>query len=384
MKKLKNTWVTGSIMALVTTIITIILWILAKYILSLNLSFFNPLEEAFDNYQLTDLYFNLHRSDAAVQDAACSDILVLDISRCRTRSEIASLFSRVADAEPRMVALDVIFGPASSVSQTENDSLLGALRRLPNPVIAKNMVAQDDTSFIAERSFFADEQWTTEGVVNFEYGVVRHFEPLQVFAGDTMASFTKCIADQAGISMPPKTDNYLIDYTLARGMTLDATDQWDDSYLKDKIIIIGDLNDYRDQFVVPVTLKGETRIAGVDIHRQILATVAASHIFRKVPAWLEILISIILIFGATMLSYVIRIRSKQNQKMSSVAISWLMNLMQLGFIILAIVIAYCLFWGCHILFSVKYIIVGFALIELIGKIVRDIKKWIPIFGNDEN
>ena len=377
-------WREGSLRALITIVITIMLWVIAKLILSLNLSFFNPLEEAFDNYQLTDLYFSLHRSDADVQDAVCSDIVVMDISRCRTRGEIASVLNRIADAEPRMVALDVIFGSASSVPQAENDSLLNALQRLPDIVAAKNMVAYDDRSFSAERSFFADEQWVTEGVVNFEYGVVRHFEPLQVYNGDTAVSFAKSIADKAGIPMPTEADSYLIDYTLSPGMTLSAYEHWDNHYLKDKIILVGDLNDYRDQFTVPVTLKGATRQAGVDIHWQILATAAANHIFRKVPAWLEILISIISVFGATMLSFVIRLRNKQNRKMSAVAISWLMNLMQVGFIILAIIVAYCLFWGCHILFSVKYIIVGFALIELINKILRDIKKWIPIFGDEDD
>ncbi len=384
MGKVKNLWLDGSLRALITIVITILLWVIAKFILSLNLSFFNPLNEAFDNYQLTDLYLSLHRSDAEVQDAVGSDILVMDINHCRTRGEIATMLNRIADAEPRLVALDVIFGPSSSVSQAENDSLLSALRRLPNLVAAKNMVARDDMSFSAERSFFADETWVTEGVVNFEYGVVRRFEPLQVFDGDTMVSFAKCIANKVGIQMPAKTDNYLIDYTLAQGMTLAADEQWDNSYLKDKIILVGDLYDYRDQFVVPVTLKGAMRQAGINIHRQILATAATGHIFRKVPTWLEILISVILVFGATILSFVIRLRNKQNRKMSKVAISWLMNLMQLGFIILAVIVTYCLFWGCYLLFSVKYIIVGFAMIELINKILRDIKKWIPIFGDEDD
>ncbi len=387
MSKINNTWAKGSVRALITIAITAVLWILVKLIFSLNLSFFNPINDALDNYQLTDLYFNIHRSSdhSDVQNAAGSDIVIIDINECRSRAEIAGLLNRIADAEPQLVALDVIFGNASSVSQAEDDSLLNSLRRLPNLVIAKNIIPKDDTTFTAESSFFADQQFATEAVINFEYGVVRHFTPLQIFGSDTLVSFTKCIADNIGIDFPNTTNDYLIDYTLPHGMILSSHEQWNDEYLKNKVILIGDLNDYRDQFVVPVTLKGETRQAGVSIHRQILATAAEKHLFRKVPTWIEIPVSAILIFLSTMLSYFIKRRSKQNEKMSAVAIKWLLNLMQVGFIVLAIVVAYCLFWGSHWLFSVKYIIVGFALIELIDKLLKDIKKWIPClkFGDDD-
>ena len=372
-----KTWNREAWSALLTIVITMVLWIVVKFVLSLNLSFFNPISEALDNYQLTDLYFNIHSSarQGEVQTAAASDVVIIDIAGINTRSEISQLLQRVGEAEPRIVALDIIFGKASSINQEENDSLVSVISGLPNLIIATNMVPSSDTAFTAERSFFSDEQWATEAVTNLEYGIVRHFMPLQVFGNDTLYSLSKMIADRSNIIMPATTQPLLIDYTLPQGMILSGKEQWDAGYLKDKVVLVGDRGDLRDQFAVPVTMHGEKRVAGVDIHRQILATAAAGHIFSQTPKALEIAIGILLVFLSTLLSIVIRRRNMQNRKMSDVAIGWLLNLMQLAFIIVSVAVAYCLMWGFHVLFSVKYIIVGFALIEMIEKLKRDIMKW---------
>ena len=374
----------GTINALVTVVATAVILIIARWFLSFNLKILTPLQDALDNYQLTDLYFNIHRSSAKTnsQKAVGSDIVIIDISDCRTRTEIADLLDKVAQGEPRVVGLDIIFPDVSSIEQSENEHLLSSLKALPQLVIAKNMYASSDTSFSAERSFFADELIATEGIVNLEYGIVRHFSPLQVFNNDTMPSWTKAIADLAGLEMPSTTDKILIDYSLPDGMMLSAKEAWDEKYLKDKIVLIGDNHDLRDFFTMPISLYGEKRVSGLIIHQKILATISQGHLFKQTPKAVEIIVSIIIIIIATLLSRFLHHKNKDKKWMPDVAFVTLLYLVQLIFIIPTIFMAYCLMWNFYILFSVKYLIVGFNLIEITGKWIDDMKDRLqPNKGN---
>ncbi|MBR1807769.1 MAG: CHASE2 domain-containing protein [Paludibacteraceae bacterium] len=371
-------WTRIAVRTIVTVAAAVGLWLLLKFLLPLNLHLFDPFNEALDNYQLTDLYFNIHRTftKTDIQDAAATDIVTIDIADLRTRSEVAELLQRVADAEPKIVALDVIFGDATAVTSTENDSLVSALCRLPNLVAATNMVPGTDTTFFVERSFFAEAEWVTEASSNLQYGVVRYFSPLLVFGTDTLTSFAKQIADMAGISMPATTDYQLIDYTLAEGICLNATEQWDAGYLKEKIVLIGDRRDLRDRFTIPVTLHGETSIPGIDIHRQILATASSGHLFHKTPRWIEVMTIILIMLITALICNIIRVFGIRSNHLSDTAIDWLIFIMQLCFILPTLIVAYALMWGCHMLFGVEELLVFFGLYEFIDKLLYNIYKWI--------
>ena len=227
-----------------------------------NFSVLNPFKEALESYKLTDLYFSAHSNEKVPVYDGMSVVLV-DVSSCKTRGEVADVIERINAAEPRLVALDIIFPEAVSSNEEEDRHLVEALDNVENLVLACELRPVSDSEYELKRSFFADMIDAEEGAVSFPGKVVRSWCPLILAGGDTIPSLSKVIADKLSIPIPSSLDAQLIDYAIVDTMKLGADEEWSADFLEGQVVLGGDVNDLRDTYQVPVTLKTSVRKSGV-------------------------------------------------------------------------------------------------------------------------
>ena len=152
MKRIINT---ETLLKGLLSVVFIILFTLFLSFLGLNTDVLSPLKQAMDSYRLTDVYFSSHKGSTPISHEGRSVVLV-DISSCETRSDIATVIDRINEAEPFLVALDVIFPKAVSADKTQDDSLVAAMSRVKNLVLAEELRPVSGTEYRRISSFFAD------------------------------------------------------------------------------------------------------------------------------------------------------------------------------------------------------------------------------------
>lgn len=362
-----------------------------------NFSVLNPFKEALESYKLTDLYFSAHSNEMVPVYDGMSVVLV-DVSSCKTRGEVADVIERINAAEPRLVALDIIFPEAVSSNEEEDRHLVEALDNVENLVLACELRPVSDSEYVLKRSFFADMIDAEDGVVSFPGKVIRSWCPLVVANGDTIPSFSKVIADRLSIPVPSTCDGQLIDYAIVDTMKLEADEEWSADFLEGQVVLVGDVNDLRDTYQVPVTLKTSVRKSGVLIHKQILHTCFSQNYFKKVDQWLVYVVSILLllIFAIVFIPVIDGADRKKSEYESKfrqdvehyTSIDYVKTLfyrhisavLQVGLMIATVVVGYCIFWAWGYNFDFSLLLMGFALLyvgyqmaEMIVRFVAEIK-----------
>ena len=332
----------------------------------------SPWGKAIKSYNLTDFYFWAHNRKESISHNGVS-VVTVDISSCHSRKEVAEVINRINSAQPLVVGLDVIFPQVTSMDQAENDSLVAACSRIKNLVLAREYRPVSGTGHKIESSFFAKDINAREGAVSLPAGTIREWSPLLVYGNDTIPSFTKVIAEIADIPMPSVTTPILIDYSICDTLTLRADQQWNPDYLEGQIVLVGDLKDLRDSHNIPISLNITTKEAGVNIHRKILHTAMHGKPIYRVPKWLMMLISSLLlwVFAVVVAAYAHRWEKNSDgyieaRKLRGFLRGWIYShafgLAQVTLIIFSVIGGYMLFWTIGVAFEIKFLLCGFALL----------------------
>lgn len=362
-------------------------------ILGMKTDFFSPFKQAADSYNITDLYMYYHwRQDVPSYDG--TSVVLVDISSCRTRSEIAEAIDRINACGPRIVALDIIFPEAVSSDPKEDSTLVASLSRVDNLVLATEMRPVSGMEYSRMSSFFVEETGAVEGVVTLPSGVIREWMPIVPVGDVQYTSFTKAITDILSVPVPETDEFQLINYAISDPLVVDASEEWDPDFLKDQIVLLGDVKDARDTYQVPVSLRSSTRQSGVFVHKQILMTCLSQDYFRRVPAWLEYLVSILILFMiSTILSPILVWAKKKEDELEDkfkdtpekytlkdCVCAFLYHhaagFMQTALIVFAVIAGYLLFWTCGCVFDLTFLLAGFVLLYVSHKFVVAVLKLI--------
>lgn len=336
----------------------------------------SPWKQAFDSYKLTDFYFWAHKTRSQVSYNG-SSIVTIDISSCHDRKEIAELINRINSGNPLAVAIDVVFPDLSgNIEKSHDDSLVNALKRTTNLILAQEYRPVSGTEYAINASFFTDEVGARIGAATLPTGIIRNWSPLLVFEGDTIPSMTKVIADVTGIPMPSTIDPFIIDYSIQDDMVLKADEQWNPEFLEGQIVLVGDLTDLRDTHIVPLTLNTSIKQPGLCVHRQILHTAMQERFFREVPALIMYIISFLILWALYFIkSYLKRsgfnkTEAPQKNKtrfryyLSALWESARPDLLRLFIMAFVVSCGYLLFWTTGLMFECKFLLSGFVLLYI--------------------
>lgn len=250
-------------------------------VIGLSIAVFDPLGQVIDQYHFSDGLF-FAKNKMTRQPKANPRVIIVDIGGCNSRAEIATVLNRIAAAQPASVGLDIIFPKASSVLPEEDDSLILAISRLPNLVIASNESQGTD-----EHSFFSEG--FVEGNVATDYDMVRSFHSSE-------GSFVGELLRFQGFPELMEETERMIDFDKVQTYVYEHDSEIPSREVAGSLVLVGDRRDLRDYHRVPVSVNGKLRLSGVELHAQELYTVLEGQRFRECGLGWTVMLCVLLTY----------------------------------------------------------------------------------------
>lgn len=362
-------------------VITVLTFVISAFIIE-NLSGLfsvDPTEQSAD-VLMSDIYYSVAKRRSV--DDLNSDIVLVGVDDC-SRGEIAALIDAVNYAEAKVIGVDVLF---EVVGNNQDDAnLIEAINGCDNIVMPVRLEynSTDSTfSLPSIPSIYSALQGVEYGVVNLpsnKSSLIRYFKPffksniieLNSFA----AAITQCF-DSVHYNKLVERNNELedINYMGAEFEVFDAYEIIDEnlyprpqieSFLKDKIVLIGDLNNSYDMHITPM---GDY-IPGIIIHAKIVDTVLGDNYIESSSNLFNIWISIIFCFA---FAY-INLKSKLSEKWNNIE-GLLIRVLQMGLVYLFMVIGCYWFINRALLINFSQVLVMICNSALITDIWLGVKE----------
>lgn len=347
------------------TLTWVLLWVLifVTWLVIQFPSIAGPLDNLSESFHVEDVYTYLTRDIVREESADVqSELVLVDVAGMESRSELATVLQELADAQPRAVALDLIFAPLSMADSAQDRQLVEALQRFPELIIASHCHSDMQGEHM-ERSFFADSlPHAVEGEAWLPGSVVRTFSP--IIEENQRPSFSCCIARALGLNVDLTTEEQNIYYLPTTVFTwTPAKEGVNPEFLKDKVVVIGDAQDLRDFHKVPLLTSTSGRMAGVNIHMASVLTIAAERPMRHMPNGLNWLMEAILLWVLCWLFYVKQYPWLDNWYQAGVSFVMSLLLMAAGA---------CIFAFGHYIISVLIFLLGCPL----ASFAKDVADWV--------
>jgi CHASE2 domain-containing sensor protein len=182
---------------LATLFVFVSIWLL--HLVVVNLHFFDPLEGALNDFDLTDIrYSRLGEEDGAKAHAIVDTNVVLVNIGDLDRRGIAGLLATINQQQPAVVGLDATF---KQRKDPEGDSILKAAFAKTTNLVTANSFAYDSEEAEAPTELVGSNPWFDlegkEGFSNFivkdAEKTVRYYPPMMDSKGKTAEAFTTLI-----------------------------------------------------------------------------------------------------------------------------------------------------------------------------------------------
>jgi hypothetical protein len=316
-------------------------------------SFFEPIEDALEDFEMTDLVFSklshvAHEEDDNISVGAFSadtNIVIVNIGKL-PREGVAAELAIIAEQKPKIIGIDAFFRKLKpTLNDVMQDSTLAAtynpdeahgdtvlsetfakVEKSGVPVVLVSKLSKPNTdknyfdSLELSNPFFS--QYCENAYSNMitagsdkEYKTSRTFTPFLNYKKTKMLHFAVYLANAAN----PNAVNKFIDrneqveiikysgnqdkfYVLDVEHIFDP--KVDKSFLKNKIVLMGYMgetlnkSDWEDMFYSPLNRryvgKAYPDIYGIVIHANIISMILHGDYIDKMPDWISILIGIFL------------------------------------------------------------------------------------------
>jgi CHASE2 domain-containing sensor protein len=276
-----------------------------------NISFFDPFTQAFEDFSLTDLYYSKIKNRSAIYEGP---VVLVNIEN-RNRSEIAVLLERIQEGKPKTIVLDVVFANR----QGNDDSLLQQVfNSNRNYVFGYAADFNAKKQSVYTHSFFTPIE---NGYVNLvgedkEFSTIRYYYPFF----QNQSSLTSRVIEQYdktlyGKLLEKKNRPLEIHYNGNLGNFRyyyfdEVTDaDFNTAVFKNQIVMVGylglpqtrtQLKTDEDKFFTPLNprLSGRSYpdMYGTVIHANILRMLLEDDFVKVVPKWKTALISFFIIW----------------------------------------------------------------------------------------
>lgn len=227
---------------------------------SLNLSIFNPLKQALDDFKMTDLYFELMRSNK--EKELNKDIVLVDVTELTTRNAIAETIKEINSCSPKVLMIDLIFERPSH-DLTEDTLLLNVIEAAKDKEIlsAKLTNYNPETKSFSNltKSFFhefIDVRWAYSNVDQKRPGGCIRQYSLSQKLNDSLSFSMAYAAACAYKGIQPEIKDVsqrLIVYDDTDFLVITSDKILENkNLLKDKLVIIGALEEEADMHITPI------------------------------------------------------------------------------------------------------------------------------------
>lgn len=266
-------------------------------LITVNISFLNPISESVENFSITDVFYEIENSQTDKDE--CQIISIVDITDKYARGDIAEVLANIAMCEPKALGVDIIFEGIKD-DNVGNDILKDVVEMLPaNTVFATKLIDynSDSNEFTSSvRSFFAEDMCIKEGFTNLNDNMsgskIRDMSTQKIKRGEVYDSFSVRLSELCGISVPNKgiVSNNRINYKNVDFPIIPADSIYENiEYIKDKIVLFGTIREEADMHSTPIG-----KMPGVKIHAYSLLTLLENQKMVEVNNTLLFVITILI------------------------------------------------------------------------------------------
>lgn len=280
----------------IVTILAFILMGVFAYV-TINVDFLNPVEQAFTNYSLSDMYYQIERH--GVESKQSELITIVDMTEYYERGDLSEILMMINDMGPMAVGVDIIFEGVRD-DAVGNELLQDAVRTLGEKAIftMKLKDYDEDRECFTDvtRSFFADSILVNQGYANLpdnmEARNIRDYTVTQQLNDSAVYSFPYMVAHLVDEEIQP-TDKVLhIDYSNVVFPVVKASelDKHED-LIADHIVMLGTMHEEQDMHLSPIG-----KMAGLEMQTYSLKTILERKVIVDSPKWLNYLLAFIICF----------------------------------------------------------------------------------------
>ena len=335
-------------------------------LVSVNLSMFNPVEQAFENFHMTDVYYEMNRSDDIELN---NDIVMVDMVELRDRGEIGQVIQQIAACKPRVLSVDLIFYKEGD-DVLANAMLMSAIDEAQVPIVFSSKLVDYDeennnfgtliTSFFAPMGNY---QFAYGNVLqDHEGGVIREYTLAQKYKDKTMYSLAYQTACMYTGEKPHEQD--INERLIVYGDTDFPVIGFKDvkkyaNLLKDKIVLLGTYSNEEDAHFTPMG-----KMPGMKLQAFSMLSYIQNRNIKDMPVWFSILLAFIVCYFSSWVNYWV---PRLWPKVDSYIISCYYFLMAA----LLVWVAFLSFMYLQCNINLLYPLAGIALIETARSLYED-------------
>ncbi|WP_378410388.1 CHASE2 domain-containing protein [Rhodocytophaga aerolata] len=283
----------------------------------------NPVESTFDDFELTDIVFSKLRPDTLYK--ADTNIVLVNIGRLN-RAGIAEQINIINQYKPKVIGIDAAFRTPKSL---EGDTALAhAMARVDNLVLVSGVHQFNKETNQYDTLETSHPMFTLHGTTGFAnlivesddyYKSCRSFSPKENVRGHTELAFPVKVAQVYQPSIIKRFlqrdnayeyINYRGNFTSGSFYAVDVAEvfdpEWDGSFLKDKIVLMGYMGEnfqsrtLEDKLYTPLNEnyvgKAHPDMYGVVVHANSISMILREEYINDAPTVIEIVIAVVLCF----------------------------------------------------------------------------------------
>ena len=294
------------------SLLMVFIFIIMVKFIPLNFHFIDPMKLALEDFDINDVaYAKLRKDESTPVDRR---IVIVNIGHL-DREEIAYLIEKATSMGPRIMGLDSYFnGPRDP----HKDSILRSTFEKTKNLVVVSRINSEHLHHTKEFELMPDyfdsaiHERGYANVIGEEAGTIRLYSPFEKIEKEKYPSFTSVLLDKYDKEAFEKLEkrhrqveviNYARrtrQYQIVEPEDL-MTDNVDTGMLKDKIVLLGYVNenpyDIEDKFFTPMNEKFAAKstpdMNGIVIHANILSMALDKNYIRKMPTWVAWLAAII-------------------------------------------------------------------------------------------
>lgn len=344
----------------IVTILAFVFMGVLAYV-TLNVDFLNPVKQAFNDYSMSDMYYQIDRH--GVQPEPSELITIVDMTEYYDRGDLAEILLKINEMEPLAVGVDIIFEGVRD-DAVGNDLLQEAVKALGDKAVFAMKLKdydEDKACFTGvTRSFFTDSIAVNQGYANLPDNMedrnIRDYTVTQRLNDSTVCSFPYKVAHLMDDDIQP-TDKVLhIDYSNVTFPVVKASELDEHvDLIAGRVVMLGTMYEERDMHLSPIG-----KMAGLEMQTYSLKTILERKIITDLPEWLNHVIAFIVCFLVELSLYALGLFTTRFKKNTIVAF-----LEKSGMLTTVLVVSWLIAinWTGYLLFKNNGVYVDTVLIQ---------------------
>lgn len=343
-------------------------WLLV--LITSKISIFDPVSAAFDDFSMTDVYFEIQRNGSAKYD---DNIFIVDMTELNSRDSIAQVITNIKSCHPKVLGVDLIFERPSS-NQMEDFSLVSAINSGDCPQILSCKLREykeESKSFNnCLYSFFSESGDFKWGYTNYLQkrmgGITRETSQRQNLNDSVIYSFPYLLASYYTGKQPSEEaiNEREIFYANIKFHVVKGTEvlQHEDE-LKNKLVILGAITEEADMHISPIG-----KISGAEVVAYSILSYMKHDKITKMSRWSSLLLTFILCYLGVWMGYKI-------ERWNSVFFAILAKIFNFGLGVILIGITLYVFVTSDYYIDLLFPLLGLTLVEDVRQLYAGIIRW---------